>query len=82
MLHSSNRPIDLVLCDVVMPDDAGPDIVSRIQSRSPKTRALFMSGHTTHSLVQSGSLQESHAFIQKPFVSSALARKVREVLGA
>ena len=79
ILHSDG-PIDLVLCDVVMPDLAGPEVVSRIQARSPRTRALFMSGHTTHALVKDGTLQEGHAFIQKPFLPSALARKVREVL--
>ena len=82
ILHSSDESIDLVLCDVVMPDLAGPDVVSRVQARSPRTRALFMSGHTTHSLVRNGTLQEGHAFIHKPFVPSALARKVREVLDA
>ena len=82
ILHSSDTPFDLVLCDVVMPDVAGPEIVARVQRRSPRTRALFMSGHTTHSLVQNGSLQEGHAFIHKPFVPSALVRKVREVLDA
>jgi two-component system, cell cycle sensor histidine kinase and response regulator CckA len=82
ILHSSDEPIDLVLCDVVMPDVAGPEIVTRVQARSPKTRALFMSGHTTHALVQNGSLLEGHAFIHKPFAPSALARKVREVLDA
>jgi two-component system, cell cycle sensor histidine kinase and response regulator CckA len=82
ILHSSDEFIDLVLCDVVMPDLAGPDVVSRVQARSPRTRALFMSGHTTHSLLRNGTLQEGHAFIHKPFVPSALARKVREVLDA
>ena len=82
LLQSSDAPIDLVLCDVVMPGVAGPDIVNRVQERSPKTRALFMSGHTTHSLVENGSLQQGHAFIHKPFMPSALARKVREVLDA
>jgi CheY-like chemotaxis protein len=82
LLHSSDEPIDLVLCDVVMPDVAGPEIVIRVQARSPKTRALFMSGHTAHALVQNGSLRNGHAFIHKPFAPSALARKVREVLDA
>jgi two-component system cell cycle sensor histidine kinase/response regulator CckA len=82
ILHSSDVPFDLVLCDVVMPDVTGPEIVHRVQTRSPKTRALFMSGHTTHSLVQNGSLEEGHAFIHKPLMPSALARKVREVLDA
>ena len=82
ILHSADGPIDLVLCDVVMPDLAGPAVVARVQTRSPRTRALFMSGHTTHFLVKDGTLQEGHAFIRKPFVPSALAVKIREVLDA
>jgi hypothetical protein len=41
-----------------------------------------MSGHTTHSLVRNGTLQEGHPFIHKPFLPSALAKKVREALDA
>lgn len=82
ILHSVERPFDLILCDVVMPDLAGPDVVSRVQARSPRTRALLMSGHTTHSLVQDGTLREGYAFIRKPFTGSALGSKVREVLDA
>lgn len=82
ILQSTDAPVDLVLCDVVMPDLAGPNVVRGVQARSPRTRALFMSGHTTHSLVQNGTLQDGHAFIRKPFAPSALARKVREVLDA
>jgi two-component system cell cycle sensor histidine kinase/response regulator CckA len=82
ILHSSDDTIDLILCDVVMPDLAGPDVVSRVQTRSPGTRALFMSGHTTHSLVRNGTLADGHAFIHKPFTPSALVRKIREVLDA
>jgi two-component system cell cycle sensor histidine kinase/response regulator CckA len=82
ILHSSDEPIDLVLCDVVMPDLGGPDVVSRVQARSPGTRALFMSGHTTHALVRNGTLRKGHAFIQKPFTPSALVSKIREVLDA
>lgn len=82
ILHSVERPFDLILCDVVMPDLAGPDVVARVQARSPQTRALFMSGHTTHSLVQDGTLREGYAFIRKPFTGSALGNKVREVLDA
>jgi CheY-like chemotaxis protein len=82
ILHSSDDTIDLILCDVVMPDLAGPDVVRRVQTRSPGTRALFMSGHTTHSLVRNGTLADGHAFIHKPFTPSALVRKIREVLDA
>ncbi len=75
--HSVDEPIDLVLCDVVMPNLSGHEIVSRVQARSPGTRALFMSGYTAHVLLEQEALAQGRSFIQKPFTPSALARKVR-----
>ena len=82
IMSSTDEPIDLVLCDVVMPNLTGAEVVSRVQARSRDTRALFMSGHTTDSLVRRGTLQEGCPFIRKPFMPSGLAKKVREVLDA
>jgi two-component system cell cycle sensor histidine kinase/response regulator CckA len=82
VLHACPSPIDLVLSDVVMPDLSGTELVGRVQARSPGTRALFMSGHINHALLQQGALEASRHFIQKPFMPKALAQKVREVLDA
>jgi len=75
-------PIDLILSDVVVPDISGPEIVNRLRETSSETRALFMSGHANHTLLQDGVLQAAAGFIQKPFAAQALARKVRDVLDA
>jgi hypothetical protein len=45
-------------------------------------RVLYRSGYTDNPLVRAGALAPGFAFIQKPFVPSALARRVREVLDA
>lgn len=82
ILHSARTAIDIVLCDIVMPDLSGSEIVRRIQARSGDTRALFMSGHASQALTQDGKLGIGAAFIQKPFTPSSLARKLREVLDA
>ena len=82
ILDSCDESIALVLCDIVMPDVDGPEVVRRVRIRHTGMRALFMSGHTTDSLVQSGTLNEAEAFIHKPFRPDALAKKVREVLDA
>ena len=41
-----------------------------------------MSGYSDSSLLKQGSLQPGNDFLQKPFTAEALARKVRQVLGA
>jgi CheY-like chemotaxis protein len=72
--------IDLLLTDVVMPDMGGLELAERIRALCPDLRLLFMSGYTDAPLVRDG-LSEGPAFIAKPFSATALARKLREVLG-
>ena len=46
----------------------------------PSLRVLFMSGYTDDAIVRHGLLDAKLNFIQKPFDSATVARKVRDVL--
>jgi CheY-like chemotaxis protein len=72
--------IDLAVVDVVMPEMSGPDVVRQIALLCPATRVLYISGYTDEAIVHHGIPQSGAAFLQKPFMPNALARKVREVL--
>jgi CheY-like chemotaxis protein len=73
--------IDLLVMDVVLPDMFGPAVASRIQQRRPRTKALFMSGFTALPVLDE-LIDQGAGFIHKPFMRSAFASKVREVLDA
>jgi signal transduction histidine kinase/CheY-like chemotaxis protein len=69
--------IDLVVSDVVMPVMGGPALVQR-----PHIKVLFVSGYTDDAIVRQGVLEPGVEFLQKPFALAALARRIREILGA
>ena len=72
--------IDLAVVDVVMPQMSGPDLVRQLLGLSSHLRVLYISGYTEEAMVHHGIENSGAAFLQKPFLPDALARKVREVL--
>ena len=75
------RPFDLVVSDVVMPDETGPAMIERLRGeRGVDFPSLFISGYTRPALVLKGLLGTGQEFMQKPFNSAALLSKVKSML--
>jgi PAS domain S-box-containing protein len=75
-----DKPIHLLLTDVVMPHLGGKELAGRLMALRPALKVLFMSGYTDEAVQQHGLLQPNTAFLQKPFSPDTLAKKIREVL--
>ena len=74
-------PIHLLVTDVVMPGMNGRELARRLLERRPDTKVLFLSGYAEEAVERHGVLEPGTAFMQKPFSPTALASRVREVLG-
>jgi two-component system, cell cycle sensor histidine kinase and response regulator CckA len=72
--------IDLLLTDVVMVGMSGRELAEELLTLRPNTKVLYMSGYTDDAILRHGVYQHSAAFLSKPFSTSALIRKIREVL--
>ena len=72
--------IDVILTDVVMPGDSGPELARQLISRRPGLKVIYMSGYTEDAISHHGVLDPGIAFIHKPFTAETLGQKIREVL--
>jgi signal transduction histidine kinase/ActR/RegA family two-component response regulator len=76
----SERPIDLVITDVVMPQMGGKVMADWLREERPDLKILFTSGYTDDAIVDHGVLEPDMAFLSKPYTPDTLVRKVRAVL--
>jgi len=77
---SHRDEISLVILDVIMPKMNGREVYCEIRNNRPEMKALFISGYTGDVLSRKGMLGKNLDLISKPYVQSALLKKVRELL--
>jgi hypothetical protein len=91
VLEASNGPdalaegalgsIDLLLTDVVMPGGlTGRQLAENLQLQRPGLKVLYMSGYNADAIATRGILEPGIVVVEKPFTTSDLLTKVREVL--
>jgi len=74
-----NPPV-LVICDVLMPDLDGLELVRRMCARIADLNVIFVSGHLTDVSWWPNDLKE-HRFLPKPFENAQLVAAVKEAIG-
>ena len=72
--------LHLLITDVIMPGDSGPELAAELLKARPGLRVLYISGYTAGELVDHGLNQSGHLLLRKPFRSEQLGRRIREIL--
>jgi signal transduction histidine kinase/PAS domain-containing protein len=75
MFTQAGKKIDLVITDLVMPNMSGRELSEQILRHAPGTRIVWSSGY-----VRAANAEEQERYLQKPFSSQDLLRKVKQVL--
>lgn len=73
-------PIDLLLCDVVMPFMSGRELAERFGWFRPHTKILFMTGYANEVVGRYGIFTSDRPVIEKPFTPESLTRTVRQLI--
>ena len=72
--------IDLLITDVIMPEMNGKELSERLTRLHPELHTLYMSGYPADVIAPHGVLEEDVVFLQKPFSSKQLSKKIRQAL--
>jgi nitrogen-specific signal transduction histidine kinase/CheY-like chemotaxis protein len=79
VVEDSACAVELVISDIVMPGQSGPELLEQLRARCPSLRVLFMSGFTEHAVVEK-TLAAGADYLQKPFTPDTLAQRTRAIL--
>jgi CheY-like chemotaxis protein len=73
-------PIDVLLCDVVLPGLDGVAVEAAVRARRPGIRSLLMSGYSRRPASTRPLVPDDATLIQKPFTRAELRRAIRRCL--
>ena len=80
--EKQERPIDLLLTDVVMPGMSGRQLADRLKQKIPVLKVLFVSGYSGDLISREDSLEPGTYFAHKPLTKMALDEKLRSIFKA
>lgn len=81
LAHPALASCRLLLCDLMLPDGSGMDVLRAVRARRPALPVVLMTGYATPEHAVAADEGGAAAFIAKPFEAAELLAVVRRVLG-
>ena len=81
LLANTDRHIDVLLTDIVMPLMSGIELAKRARELRPELKVLYMSGYSSEMISRQGRLNAGSCLLLKPFSRADLLQGIRDVLG-
>jgi two-component system, cell cycle sensor histidine kinase and response regulator CckA len=78
--RSLERPLDLLVTDVVMPEMNGSELADTLLQMWPTMAVLFMSGHLDEGALERHPLDPDADLLPKPFTPDQLGRRARQAV--
>lgn len=79
-LDRTEATLDLLVTDVVMPGESGPELAAWVRRHHPTVPVLFISGYADEATLRYGLDQENAVLLPKPFRPEQLVARVRQLL--
>lgn len=79
-MASAGGPIDLVLCDLILLDGFGPDLVDRLRRKLPELPVVLMSGYPADALRGRAGVGAGLDLLAKPFLAAELLDRIHDAL--
>lgn len=71
--------IDVLFCDMVMPDLTGEEVAERVRGVRPEIQILMTSGYGEQQVIEESGLEDV-AFLPKPYTPRELTARIRQLL--
>jgi two-component system cell cycle sensor histidine kinase/response regulator CckA len=82
VIEESEKPVDLVVSDVVMPEMDGPTLLGELRKLYPDLKVIFVSGYAEDAFRKNLPEGEEFNFLAKPFSLKQLVEAVKQAVAA
>lgn len=72
--------VQLLLTDVVLPDQSGLDLARDLLSICPQLKVVFISGYPENIITSSGLARRGVCYLPKPYSADSLMETIRQVM--